>query len=78
MLGCLAGLGGETSTAADPSWWLVVPCFAVAHLIMNGGRVPARLARLPDWAYATCYGMAVALALPFAATGYQAFIYFQF
>jgi alginate O-acetyltransferase complex protein AlgI len=78
VLGRLAGGGSAASATVDGTWWLVVPMFAAAHVIMNHGGVATRLSRMSDWAYATCYGAAVAVALPFAATGYQAFIYFQF
>jgi len=34
--------------------------------------------RLPDWAFATGYGLALALIAPWIATDFQPFIYFQF
>jgi alginate O-acetyltransferase complex protein AlgI len=78
VLGRLVGSGHAPTAAVDPTWWLVVPVFAAAHVLMNSGRIADRLSRMSDWAYAAAYGVAVAVALPFAATGYQAFIYFQF
>ncbi len=78
VLARLVGAGADATASVDPAWWALVPVFAVAQVVMANGRIPARLARLPDVAYAAVFGVVVALALPFAATGYQAFIYFQF
>ncbi len=52
--------------------------FALVHVAMFKQLFHRKLRTLPDWGFALSYGAAVAIALPFAATGYRPFIYFQF
>jgi alginate O-acetyltransferase complex protein AlgI len=59
-------------------WWLGVAGFALVHWMMGRQLLVNRLRELPDWAYALAYGASVALLLPWVATDYQPFIYFQF
>ncbi len=78
VLGQMFAGASAGKEAVDPDWWFLLPVFAVAHWGMSRGWMSERVERMSDWTYAACYGVALAVALPFAATGYQAFIYFQF
>jgi alginate O-acetyltransferase complex protein AlgI len=62
----------------DPAWWLILAGFAVVHVWLSRRPVEERVRDLPSWLFALGLGAAVALALPWAAWGYQPFIYFQF
>ncbi len=59
-------------------WWMLfdVICLA-AHWATFKGALRL-LDRLPDWVYFLGYGVVWALVLPWAAHGYQPFMYFQF
>ena len=59
-------------------WWAGLALFAVVHLAMARRTFAEPLTRLPDWAFAVAYGLAVALIAPWIATDFQPFIYFQF
>ena len=62
----------------DTGWaWFFVGA-AVVHWVFYKRWLNARLTALPDWAFALLYGAAWAAALPWVATGYRPFIYFQF
>jgi len=64
--------------AVDPRWWLLVIAFAATHAWLAARPLEDRSAAVSDWIFAPAYGAAVALVLPWAAVGYQPFIYFQF
>ncbi len=76
----LVGIGAVKggTDPIDPRWWLALAAFAIVHALMarDGVRRPLRSA--PDPVFAVVYGVAVALAIPFAASEYVPFIYFQF
>ena len=73
---CFLEVSGSRSVSA---WWLLLfSAVAVAHWIAYRGLLRPLLVRLPDWGYAVLYGLAWALVLPWVATGYRPFIYFQF
>ncbi len=59
-------------------WWFafLMGCLGVHWLFYRG--YDKALDRVPDWAYAFGYGALWAVVLPWAAQGYQPFIYFQF
>ncbi len=62
----------------DHAWALVLPAFAIGHVLAYR-RVFARWWHaLPTWQFSIAYGAAVALMLPWVASDYLAFIYFQF
>jgi alginate O-acetyltransferase complex protein AlgI len=81
-LSYLAGLFSPdllaTTAGVDPWWWLLLASFALVHSWGYRKRVETRVAGLPAPVFALGYGAAVALVLPWAASGYQPFIYFQF
>ncbi len=57
--------------------WVLTGLLAV-HFIARKGWVQPLIKRLPNWAFAVLMGVLSALALHFAATNTQPFIYFQF
>jgi len=67
---------GELSLA--PGWWVLIVVLATAHYAASRVDLLARAERVPAPAFAFAYGVVVALVLPWAATSYQPFIYFQF
>jgi alginate O-acetyltransferase complex protein AlgI len=69
---------GASAAPVDPAWWILIPAFGLVHWVVYRRFLHARLAALPDWAFAGLYGATVAVVLPFVATDYQPFIYFQF
>ena len=52
--------------------------FAAVHAGLTRRDLTARLAPLPDWAFAIAYGASVALVVPWMVGEYRPFIYFQF
>jgi len=76
--GLFAPLAAGATPSVDPAWWLFLPAFALVHWILYRRFLHARLAALPDWAFAVLYGATWAIVLPFVATDYQPFFYFQF
>jgi D-alanyl-lipoteichoic acid acyltransferase DltB (MBOAT superfamily) len=60
------------------TWWLLflAVCLAAHWAFYKGAE--KSIARVPDWLYYPAYGALWALVLPWAAQGYQPFIYFQF
>ncbi len=77
----IAGLfspGPSGARSLSPWWWALLAVFALAQIAVAGRLFETRLRSMPDPAFALAYGAAVALALPFVATGYKPFIYFQF
>jgi hypothetical protein len=79
-IGYLSGMfGGSAGTVSiDTHWWWAVLAFALVHIAMFRRLWHAAFRAAPDWAFAVAYGGGVALVLPWAASGYQPFIYFQF
>jgi alginate O-acetyltransferase complex protein AlgI len=71
-----AGAGALQSIPAE--WWLLLLAFALMHILFERLGLERTVERVPDWLFAPAYGVAAALALPWAAAGYQPFIYFQF
>ena len=57
--------------------YLVVP-LAALHWLSSRKSIHLRVERLPDWACAVGYGVAVFLMLLFVSIKYRPFIYFQF
>ncbi len=80
----MAGAGSAASAGVDLRWWLLVAGTLALQWMLSAARRraddPLALPRvpLPDIAFAFAYGVVVALLLPWAATGYRPFIYFQF
>lgn len=64
--------------SVSPWWLLCLGACGVAHWVAFRGILRPVLARLSDRAFAVLYGLAWALVLPWVATGYRPFIYFQF
>ena len=62
----------------DPAWGWFLVVGTLVHWVFFKRFLHARFAALPDWVFAILYGGAWALALPWVATGYRPFIYFQF
>jgi alginate O-acetyltransferase complex protein AlgI len=56
----------------------VFALLALTHLLPAARRDAETWRRLPDWAFASLYGVAAAIALTFVPLGYRPFIYFQF
>ena len=83
-LGAGASAGGpagdvvSAAAAVSSGWWLLLAAFALGHVLLHRRDLETRVAAWPDWAWGLAYGAALGLLLPFAATGYQPFIYFQF
>ena len=68
---------GGTRTI-DPAWfWLFVGA-AIVHWTFYRRYFHDLFANPPRWFFAVAYGVLWALALPWVATGYKPFIYFQF
>ncbi len=79
ILGNMIGLAKSAgSGSVELGWALVLVGFIVAHSCLRPGQLEEKAERLPSWTFAALYGTAVAIVLPFAATGDQPFIYFQF
>jgi len=78
LAGMVPGAATPSGAKLDPRWWAFVAACTGAHLVMADGRLARALARLPDWGYALAWGAVCALAMPWATTGHQPFIYFQF
>ncbi len=76
MLGL--GPGGTAASAVSSAWWLVPAVFAALHVAFDRRDAAERLHRVGPWSFALGYGVAVALVLPWAASGGKPFIYFQF
>ena len=77
----LAGLvpGVSIGTASVPTiWWLLVLSFGLFHATLYRWPVEPAVARVPGAVFAVSYGAIVALVLPWAASQYEPFIYFQF
>jgi len=76
----LRGMAGAARGAesVDPAWWLIVPLFAIGHVVAYRRGFVTWWATMRPWKFAVGYGAAVALMLPWVAPDYLAFIYFQF
>ncbi len=75
----LAFMGGTpTAEAPHAAWWLAVLGFTVIHLALAGNWWHKIVRRLPLVVVDVAYGLAWAIALPFAAADYAPFVYFQF
>ena len=75
----MLGLGEGTQIAADWIRWVgVCALFYAFHGINLLARIDQKLEKLPRLVFAVFIGAAFALALPFVATTYKPFIYFQF
>ena len=69
----------EGGTGVIPAYWLILVAACLAcHGLFYVKTVPRWISRVPDAVYSFGYGATWALALTFAARGYQPFIYFQF
>ena len=73
-----AAAGAVAVTTVSAGWWSLLAVFAAGHVLLHRRDLEARVTAWPDWAWGLAYGAALGLLLPFAATGYQPFIYFQF
>jgi alginate O-acetyltransferase complex protein AlgI len=62
----------------DPAFLLVATLLLAAHALGAGRRVEDAVEGLPDWAFASSYGAAGALAVSFLPLRTEAFVYFQF
>lgn len=81
----VAGLAGgaaqpavSAAASVEPIWIALLPLLAALHVLAHRGVGVRVLARLPDWAFALAYGALAAAVLPWVATEYRPFIYFQF
>jgi alginate O-acetyltransferase complex protein AlgI len=72
------GASDPALASLPPVWWLACLGFLLVHGTMKRELVTRALARLPDWAFAATLGAAAALAMPWVATTYTPFLYFQF
>ena len=77
MLGVAFGLHTAGPDQISIWWFVFLMCCLGAHWLFYKG-YDKRVDRLSDWVYALAYGAAWAIVLPWAAQGYQPFIYFQF
>jgi alginate O-acetyltransferase complex protein AlgI len=78
LFGAGAPLPAAVAKTLDLEWALALPALLAVHLIARG-RVWQRLTLpLSDWAFAVVYAVLLALTLPWVATVYKPFIYFQF
>jgi alginate O-acetyltransferase complex protein AlgI len=73
-----ASAAGRAAVPAAAWWWAGVLAFLVAHVAARARLLSARVAALPDAGFAVLYGVSVAAVLPWIATDYEPFIYFQF
>lgn len=79
FLAGLAGAGAQSGAATvTPLWVPLLLLFAAVHAIAATGVALRAMLRLPGWAFALAYGALAALVLPWVATEYRPFIYFQF
>ncbi|MEX1026288.1 MAG: MBOAT family O-acyltransferase [Planctomycetota bacterium] len=78
MWGVLGGWQAAGSASLATGWWGIVAGFYLVHTAMARGFVQRLLGRLSEPAFALVLGILVALVLPFASSGYQPFLYFQF
>jgi len=76
LRGMFVPTGGE-AVASSGIWLALLGGLALLHLATRRVGLDG-LPRTPSWLYAIGYGIAVALVLPWVATDYQPFIYFQF
>ncbi len=72
------GLEPGGARGVDPAWAWFVLAATVVHFAFYKRFLFKRFAALPHWAFSIVYGGAWALVLPWVATGYKPFIYFQF
>jgi len=77
MLSIAFGLHAAGAEQISNWWFVFLMCCLGVHWLFYRG-YDKRIDLLPDWAYAFAYGAAWAIVLPWAAQGYQPFIYFQF
>ena len=77
LSGLVPGLAtGALSVASG--WWLLLAAFGLAHVGLSLRPIEPEVVRVPGWGFAVAYGVAVAVVLPWAASQYEPFIYFQF
>ena len=72
-----AGSGSQVPAGWDSAAW-AGGLFLALHALNARLGLEGRLASIPDLPFAFAYGTTWALLLPFSASGYQPFIYFQF
>jgi alginate O-acetyltransferase complex protein AlgI len=78
MFGAGAPVPAAVAKTLAPDWALALPVLLAVHLVARG-RAWQRLTHpLSDWAFAVVYAALLALTLPWVATSYKPFIYFQF
>jgi alginate O-acetyltransferase complex protein AlgI len=74
-----AGGGAPPAGAGVERFWIaLLPALAALHGLAYRGVGVRLFARLPDWAFALVIGALAAALLPWVATEYRPFIYFQF
>ncbi len=78
MLRITVGLQVGGAEQVDPNWWAYVVGCGIVHWCFWKLHVTERLAALGTRSFALAYGILWALVLPWVATGYTPFIYFQF
>jgi alginate O-acetyltransferase complex protein AlgI len=70
--------GPDGGRALASGWWWLFLGAGAWHVAGSRDLCKGWPERLPDWGFAVVFGAAFALVLPWAATGYKPFIYFQF
>ncbi len=73
----MLGLQGSEATLSA-LWWPFLTVLLLVHLAARKRLVAGVEQRLPAAGFAFVYGVCWALVLPWVATGYKPFIYFQF
>ena len=72
----------NVTNALDPLWLVALVLLGLAHglayRLARQGWPRRQLEAMGEGTFAFCYGAALALVLPWVATGHEPFIYFQF
>ncbi|MCB9914263.1 MAG: MBOAT family protein [Planctomycetes bacterium] len=81
LFGRMYGFGADAAgaTLSISRWWALAALgFFVVHAFMYKLEVLERSAKVPVYVFAALYGLAWALVIPWIASDYTPFIYFQF
>ncbi|MFN0242835.1 MAG: MBOAT family O-acyltransferase [Planctomycetota bacterium] len=74
----LLGIGSSGTQTIDPTWGALILLLLAVHIAHYHGAMDWIGRRLSDVGYGVVYGLCWTITLFFVATGYKAFIYFQF
>jgi alginate O-acetyltransferase complex protein AlgI len=78
MYELMFGGGTPGTSRLSPLWVLGGLALLGIHIVSRKRLVAPAFERLSDWSWSLGFGAAAALAVTFVASGYKAFIYFQF